>query len=127
MFCGKCGIDVADSPFCKGCGCATANNAQDASQQSNQQQNFAGNQMNAHPEAKSKIVAGILALLIGTLGIHNFYLGFTGKAIAQLLMSTVGILLIFPPFVSWIWSLVEGIQILTGSINVDAKGIPLTE
>ena len=123
MYCGKCGQDVAQSPYCKGCGCATVNNAQGAQQQANQQTS----QMHPHHEAKSKIAAGLLAILIGGLGIHNFYLGFTGKAVAQLLMSTVGILLIFPPIAAAIWALVEGIQILTGTIRVDARGIPLKD
>ena len=30
------------------------------------------------------MAAGILALFLGTLGIHNFYLGYTGKALFQL-------------------------------------------
>ena len=76
-------------------------------------------------EAKSKIAAGILGILVGYLGIHNFYLGFTGKAIAQLLISvlTCGI----GVAVTSIWGLIEGIMILTGNINKDAKGIPLKD
>jgi len=31
------------------------------------------------------VAAGILALFLGTFGIHNFYLGYTGKALFQLL------------------------------------------
>lgn len=59
---------------------------------------------------KSKIVAGILGILLGGLGIHNFYLGFTGKAVAQLLISvlSLGILAVF----SSIWGLIEGVLIL---------------
>ncbi len=63
---------------------------------------------------KSKLVAGLLAILVGGLGVHNFYLGYTGKAVAQLLLSCTGI--------SSIWALVEGIMILTGNINKDAQG-----
>ena len=36
---------------------------------------------------KSKIVAGILALLVGYLGIHKFYLGYVGVGIIYLLVS----------------------------------------
>lgn len=74
---------------------------------------------------KSKIAAGILGILLGGLGIHNFYLGYTGKAIAQLLISILS--LGFLSFVSAIWGLVEGIMILTGSIAVDGNGIPLKD
>ena len=74
---------------------------------------------------KSKIAAGILGILLGGLGIHNFYLGYTGKAVAQLLISILSIG--FLSFVSAIWGLVEGIMILSGSIAVDGKGVPLKD
>jgi TM2 domain-containing membrane protein YozV len=74
---------------------------------------------------KSKIVAGLLGIFLGSLGIHNFYLGYKGKAIAQLLLSVLsfGVLAI----VSGIWGLIEGIMILCGSIRSDANGVPLRE
>ena len=31
--------------------------------------------------AKSKIAAGFLALFFGTVGVHNFYLGYNKKAV----------------------------------------------
>jgi TM2 domain-containing membrane protein YozV len=82
--------------------------------------------MGVYPgQQKSKLAAGLLGILIGALGIHNFYLGFTGKGIAQLLITVLsfGILAFIPA----IWGLIEGILILTGSMNVDANGIPLTD
>jgi len=69
---------------------------------------------------KSKIAAGLLGIFLGGLGIHNFYLGYNGKAIAQLLMSILSCG--FLAFASSIWGLVEGILILTGSIDTDADG-----
>lgn len=58
-------------------------------------------------------------------GVHNFYLGYTGKAVAQLLITllTCG----FGSVISGIWGLIEGIMILTGSIKVDGKNVPLAE
>ena len=76
-------------------------------------------------QQKSKIAAGILGILVGFLGIHNFYLGYTGKGIAQLLISVLSLGLLSP--ISGLWGLIEGILILTGSINVDATGIPLAD
>lgn len=82
---------------------------------------------------KSKIAAGILGILCGGWGVHNFYLGYTGKAIGQLGLWLLGIPLlligigIFMMMGAWIWGLVEGIMILTGSINTDGKGNPLKE
>lgn len=68
---------------------------------------------------KSKMAAGLLGIFLGGWGIHNFYLGFTKKAIIQIIVSicTCGI--------GGIWGLVEGIMILTGSISEDANGNPL--
>ena len=83
--------------------------------------------MTAYTEAdrKSKAVAGVLGILLGALGIHNFYLGYTSKGVVQLMLTlfTCGAL----SAVSAIWGLVEGIMILTGSIDTDAKGIPLKD
>ncbi len=36
---------------------------------------------------KSKVAAGLFALFLGTLGVHNFYLGYTKKAVVQLVLS----------------------------------------
>ena len=76
-------------------------------------------------EQKSKVAAGILGILLGCLGIHNFYLGFTGKAIAQLLITilTCG----YGALITGIWGLIEGIMILTGGISRDSRGIPLKD
>lgn len=72
------------------------------------------------PNAKSKTVAGLLGIFLGALGIHNFYLGFTGKALAQLLMTVLSCGML--AMVSGIWGLVEGIMLLCGQMNVDAQG-----
>lgn len=80
---------------------------------------------NVNPEAKSKIAGGLLGIFLGALGVHNFYLGYTGKAVAQLLISILSCGILSP--VSGLWGLIEGIQILTGSINKDAQGIPLKD
>lgn len=74
---------------------------------------------------KSKIAAGLLGIFLGSLGIHNFYLGYTGKAVAQLVITvaTCGI----GAMATSIWGLVEGILILCGKIDRDAKGMLLSD
>ncbi len=108
-FCANCGQNVAPgASICTNCGFAVVQQPQyDPSTQ------------------KSKIAAGILGILLGSFGVHNFYLGNTGKAVAQLLITclTCGV----GATVSGIWGLIEGIMILTGSINTDGNGIPLKD
>lgn len=72
-------------------------------------------------EPKQKMVAGILGILIGSLGIHSFYLGNSKKGIIQIVATvlTCGLL--------GIWGFIEGIMILIGNVKTDAYGIPLTE
>lgn len=87
------------------------------------------------PTAKSKLVAGLLGIFLGGLGIHRFYLGYTNIGIAQLATDVIGwVLLPFTCGISLVcilaahvWGLVDGIMILTGSINRDAQGKPLRD
>ena len=74
---------------------------------------------------KSKTLAGVLGIVLGCLGVHNFYLGYTSKGVVQLLMTVLSCG--FLGAVSWIWGLVEGIMILSGSINQDGRGLPLKD
>jgi len=78
-----------------------------------------------NPAAKSRLAAGLFGVLLGALGIHNFYLGYTGRGIAQLLISVLTCGWLAP--VAWIWGLIEGILIFTGSTATDAKGVPLRD
>lgn len=76
-------------------------------------------------QPKSKLVAGLLGIFLGGLGIHRFYLGHTKIGIIQLVLSIVLSSLSFP--IVALWSLIEGIMILTGStrFRTDARGVPL--
>ena len=79
----------------------------------------------AERPAKSRVAAGIFGILLGAFGVHNFYLGYTGKAVAQLLLT----LLICGAgsVISGTWGLIEGIMILSGKIGCDAFGVPMEE
>lgn len=140
MFCKQCGKPIDDGQeLCEDCKNAANQNA---NMNNNMNMNNGGNYNNMNnnmnnggnynnmnqsynPQAKSKIAAGLLGIFLGSLGVHNFYLGYTGKAVAQLLIS-----LLSCGFLAWasaIWGLVEGILILTGSMNTDANGNPLKD
>ena len=80
-------------------------------------------------DQKSKVAAGLLGIFLGCFGAHNFYLGYTGKAVAQLLITllSLGFLAVIPA----IWALIEGILILSAQPGaqpwgVDARGVPLS-
>lgn len=118
-FCSNCGAELNENQeICLKCGVRVKNTT---------------NTTNANSNAKSKMAAGLLGIFLGQWGVHNFYLGYTGKAITQLLLSLFGYVLVFViigiPMViaSSIWGLVEGIMILSGSINTDANGVPLRD
>lgn len=117
-FCSNCGAELNDEQeICLKCGVKVKNTPS----------------RNNDPNAKSKLAAGLFGIFLGQWGVHNFYLGYTGKAITQLLLSIFGYALAFViigiPMVlaSSIWGLVEGIMILSGSITTDANGNPLND
>ncbi len=121
VVCVKCGVPAGQgNNYCPHCGAQTAPDAAVCTQCG-----VAFAQPVPVGEQKSKMAAGLLGIFLGAFGVHNFYLGYTGKAVAQLLISVLscGIFAV----ASEIWGLVEGIQILTGSIKTDAKGIPLKD
>jgi TM2 domain-containing membrane protein YozV len=68
-------------------------------------------------ERKEKVVAGLLAIFFGALGIHKFYLGGREQkqaGLIQLLVCVVGVCFLFAgPFVAWVIGFIEGIIYLT--------------
>ena len=80
-----------------------------------------------YPQPKSRLVAGLLGIFLGGLGIHRFYLGYTTIGIVQILLTVfVGV---FTFGLVGLWGLVEGIMIFAGAsyFRNDAKGIPLRD
>jgi TM2 domain-containing membrane protein YozV len=61
----------------------------------------------AASKGKSQLVALLLCIFIGGIGIHRFYLGYTWQGIVQLL--TLG--------GCGIWSLIDLIRIITGDLT----------
>lgn len=129
MYCKNCGNSMDDkAAICVKCGCAAGTgtsycpNCGQPTVPGAAACTNCGVGLTVAPngEAKSKMVAGLLGIFLGGLGIHNFYLGYTGKAIAQIVLS-----LCFG--IGAIWGLIEGIMILCGSIKTDAKGVPLKD
>lgn len=85
---------------------------------------------------KSRLAAGLLAIILGCFGVHNFYLGFRTRATIQLVVSIVGMLLsivvigVFALLGIEIWAFIEGVQILTANNPerlYDANGVILRD
>ncbi|TJY67489.1 NINE protein [Arthrobacter sp. CAU 1506] len=76
-----------------------------------------------YPEQKSRLVGGLLGILLGGLGVHRFYLGHIGIGVLQIVVTflTFG--------VGAVWGFIEGIMILVGAepFKRDARGVPLKE
>ncbi len=78
---------------------------------------------------KSKLAAGLLAFFLGSLGIHNFYLGYSTKGIIQLLVTIIGgtITCGIGVIGVQIWAIVEAVMIFTDSNYRDANGNTLKD
>ena len=61
-------------------------------------------------KSEKKVIAGILAIVLGTLGVHKFYLGYTKEGVIQLILS-----LVTCGAVGGLTGLIEGIMYLTKS------------
>ena len=117
-FCSNCGEKLVDgAKFCGKCGKAIG----DKNNYSNRTSSNSGNVTTG----KYRIAAGLFGILLGAFGIHNFYLGYNGKGIAQLLLTVLSCG-IFSPAAA-LWGMIEGILILAHSINEDANGNALLD
>lgn len=78
---------------------------------------------------KSRMAAGILAILAGTLGLHNFYLGNSQRGLTQLLLAVLGSAITcgISTIVVMIWGITEGVKILEHKVNTDANGVLLKD
>ncbi len=66
---------------------------------------------------RSKTAAGVLQLLIP--GVGRMYMGFAAIGVLQLVLSLCG--------VGWVWSMIDGIVILSGGVKMDGYGRQLID
>jgi TM2 domain-containing membrane protein YozV len=106
--CPSCGLMApADAQFCSRCGYSF-------SMMPPTQVPPASLQFNTNTEVGSKkIAAGLCGLLLGSLGIHKFILGYTGAGIIMLLASVLTCGIAAP--IMHVIGIIEGILYLTKS------------
>jgi TM2 domain-containing membrane protein YozV/predicted RNA-binding Zn-ribbon protein involved in translation (DUF1610 family) len=91
IYCSSCGeIIKKEAEICPKCGVRQKNN---------------NNNNNSSNGTKSKVVAGVLAIFLGGIGAHKFYLGDVGVGILYLCFSWT--------FIPSLLGLIEGILYLT--------------
>ena len=105
MFCSHCGAEIADKAvICVKCGVATG-----------------VNKIPVNTDVKSRLIYIVLAIFLGCFGIHNFYAGYTGKAVAQLLICLLIGWLILPLLGLFVWIVVD-----ICTVTKDANNVPFT-
>lgn len=104
--CIKCGVKVGDgNSFCANCG-ETISSTADVCLNCG----FAVKRNSTIDD--NKMILGIVALVVGGIGIHNFMMGETKKGIVKILLCWTGI--------SSIIALVDAIKIFTDKYTVDS-------
>lgn len=74
----------------------------------------------ALPIARNRAIYILLALFLGIFGIHNFYAGYHGRAICQLLITLLLGWLLIGVMITGLWALVEMI-----TVETDASGMQM--
>lgn len=106
MFCKECGEKISDNAsICMKCGVATGVSKPESGSAITEISN------------KSRTSYVVLALFLGWFGIHNFYAGYNGKGIAQLLITLLIGWLLVPLLAIAIWVIIE-----ICSVTTDAEG-----
>jgi len=59
-----------------------------------------------------KLTASLLAILLGTFGVHWFYLGDQRKGLIYLICTVPGVLLLFPTLIIAVLSFVDGVKMI---------------
>lgn len=148
MYCRNCGNEMADNAVvCVKCGVAkggAANYCDNCGSETNPQaavcihcgvalgkKTASGSNGTGIQSEKTKMVAGLLAIFLGHLGIHEFYLGNKQKAIYKIIATVVAALLMlagigFIVFIAiWGWNIYDAVMIFTGK-RTDADGNELS-
>ena len=105
MYCPSCGTEADEgASFCKNCGKVMS----DAGRSESEAFGSRGYASDHPRPKKNKVAAGVLAIVLGGLGIHKFYLGYVVSGILMIVITVVTCGIVGP-----IIGLIEGILYLT--------------
>lgn len=145
MFCRNCGSEMAENAaICVKCGVAKGEATNYCPNCGNETNENAAVCLNCgvalkkvksagglSEGAKSKLIAGLLAIFLGHLGIHEFYLGDKKKATHKIIATVISVILcvvgvgIIALLAIWAWNIYDAVMIFTGK-RVDADGNALS-
>lgn len=94
MYCRECGKNIGRVKICPHCSCDN--------------------------RGKSRLTAGFLQILAGSLGLGRFYLGYRDIALLQIAASLISF-----GTAGVIWGFIDGMMILCGTPETDADGVTL--
>ena len=128
VICVKCGTNKGQGDnYCPDCGQEVKNKGADVclscgvrlrSSKININDSLKSVNSTGKPIGNSKIVAGILAIILGAIGIHKFYLGYKEQGFIQLAIFLVALFIFSPAvLVNNIWSIVDAVNIFRGKMG----------
>lgn len=142
MYCRNCGSEMAENAaVCIACGVAkgdSSNYCPNCGSETNSQavvcikcgvslNNKATKSVGGGTSEKSKMTAGLFAIFLGHLGIHEFYLGDKKRAKYKIIATVISALLMFVGIgligflAVWGWNIYDAVMIFTGK-RTDADG-----
>ena len=108
IFCKHCGAEINNSnaEVCLKCGCSLkekkSNNRREEDKCSD----------------KNKLTAGLIALFLGSLGIHRFYLGYKTSGIVMLILWILGFFTFgITMLITGVWAFIDAIRIFLGNMK----------
>ena len=81
-------------------------------------------------QQKSRLAAGLLGIILGAFGIHNYYLGFNARGTVQLVLCLAGGLLTcgLGTVAALVWGFIEGVMLLSSNgPRFDGNGVILKD
>lgn len=130
-FCIKCGKEIQDdSVFCPFCGSKQESenqketvNQEPIENQKQKTEETAQKKEKDEVSPKSRTITLVLALIVGFLGIHRFYVGKTGTGVLQLLISVIfgSVTAGLGIGLGWVWALIDIFVIVAGNFT-DKQG-----